>query len=50
VLLALIPLARVLPALLELGLVALAAWGMLAFELVRYTDTRQRVRHPGAGG
>ena len=50
VLLALIPVASAVPALLELGLVALAVWGLLAFELVRYTDSRQRIRHPEQAG
>ena len=44
-LLAMIPLATAVPALLALGLVTAVACGLIAFEVVRYTETRQRVRH-----
>ncbi len=44
-LVALIPLAVAIPALLALALVTLAACGLIVFEVVRYTDTRRRVRH-----
>jgi low temperature requirement protein LtrA len=46
VLLALIPVATAVPALLALGLVALVACGLLAFELTRYNEARARIRHP----
>jgi endonuclease/exonuclease/phosphatase (EEP) superfamily protein YafD len=45
-LIALIPVTMSVPALLALGLVALAAWGMIAFELRRYSEARTRIRHP----
>jgi low temperature requirement protein LtrA len=48
VLLALIPLATAVPALLALGLVTAVACGLIAFEVIRYTETRQRVRHAQA--
>jgi low temperature requirement protein LtrA len=45
VLLALIPLATAVPALLALGLVAAAACGLILFEVIRFTEARQRIRH-----
>ena len=45
VLAALAPLATAMPALLALGLVAVVACGLIAYETVRYADTRDRVRH-----
>jgi low temperature requirement protein LtrA len=48
-LLALIPAATSISALLALGLVALAACGLIAFEVIRYTDARQRIRHQASG-
>jgi low temperature requirement protein LtrA len=47
-LLALIPLATAVPALLALGLVTAVACGLILFEVIRYTETRQRVRHAQA--
>jgi low temperature requirement protein LtrA len=44
VLVALIPAATAVPALLALGLVALVSCSLIGFELARYTETRQRVR------
>ena len=44
-LLAMIPLATTVPALLALGLVTAIACGLIAFEVIRYTETRQRIRH-----
>ena len=47
-LVALIPFAGSMPALLALGLVAAASCGLIVFETIRYTATRDRVRHgPG---
>ena len=46
VLLAMIPLATAVPALLALGLVTAVACGLIVFEVMRYAETRQRVRHP----
>jgi low temperature requirement protein LtrA len=48
-LLALIPAARSVPALLALGLVACATCGLIAFEVTRYTETRRRIRHMEPG-
>jgi len=45
VLLALVPAATVLPALFSLGLVALTACGLIAYENTRYAETRNRIRH-----
>jgi len=39
------PLATAMPALLALGLAAVVACGLIAYETVRYADTRDRVRH-----
>jgi low temperature requirement protein LtrA len=38
-------LAPELPALLSLGLVAISVCGLITFEVVHYTDARQRIRH-----
>ena len=45
-LLALIPAATAMPALLALALVAVIVCAMIAFEVHRYTDARARIRHP----
>jgi low temperature requirement protein LtrA len=45
-LLALIPVATAVPALLALGLVALLTCGLIAFEVARYTAARARIRAP----
>jgi low temperature requirement protein LtrA len=47
ILIALVPVATALPALLSLALVAGAACGLIAFEVVRYTEARERIRHGG---
>jgi low temperature requirement protein LtrA len=39
------PIATVVPALLALGLVAMVACGLIAYEVVRYADARDRIRH-----
>ena len=39
------PVATVVPALVALALVAVVAVGLIAYEVVRYADTRDRVRH-----
>ena len=39
------PIATVVPALVALALVAVIACGLIAYEVVRYADTRDRVRH-----
>jgi low temperature requirement protein LtrA len=44
-LLAMIPLATAVPALLALGLVTAVACGLIGFEVIRYSETRQRIRH-----
>jgi low temperature requirement protein LtrA len=44
-LVALTPLAVVIPALAALALVTAATCGLIAFEVARYTDTRRRIRH-----
>jgi len=44
-LLAFIPAAGAMPALLALGIVAATTCGLIAFEVVRYTDARRRIRH-----
>jgi low temperature requirement protein LtrA len=46
VLVALAPIATALPALLSLGLVALIGSGTIAYEVVRYAEARDRIRHP----
>jgi low temperature requirement protein LtrA len=45
VLVALAPIATALPALLSLGLVALIGSGTIAYEVVRYAEARDRIRH-----
>ena len=45
VLIALVPVATVLPALLSLGLVALVTCGLIAYEDYRYATIRARIRH-----
>jgi low temperature requirement protein LtrA len=45
ILLALIPAVEAAPALLALALVSATTCGLIAFEVMRYTDTRRRVRH-----
>jgi low temperature requirement protein LtrA len=45
ILAALAPLASLMPALISVGLVTLASCGLIAFEVVRYGDARERVRH-----
>lgn len=45
VLLALVPLGAVLPALATLGMLAVALVGLILYEVVRYADVRERVRH-----
>jgi low temperature requirement protein LtrA len=44
-LLAFAPAAASVPALLALGIVALLSCGLIAFEMLRYTETRSRIRH-----
>jgi low temperature requirement protein LtrA len=39
------PIATVVPALVTLGLVAVVACGLIAYEVVRYADARDRIRH-----
>jgi len=48
ILVALIPAARAVPALVAIALVACAACGLIAFELVRYNESRARIRHLGS--
>ena len=45
VLVALIPAATSVPALAALGLVTAAACGLITFEVVRYNEARERIRH-----
>lgn len=45
ILVALTPLATAVPALLALGLVAAVATGMIGYEVVRYSEARDRIRH-----
>jgi low temperature requirement protein LtrA len=47
-LLAAIPLATAVPALLALGIVTAVACGLIGFEVMRYAEARQRIRHPQA--
>jgi low temperature requirement protein LtrA len=47
VLIVLAPVATRLPALLSLALVALTACGLIAFEVRRYAEARDRIRHGG---
>jgi low temperature requirement protein LtrA len=44
-LVALAPLATAMPALVALALVAVVAVGLIAYEMVRYADARDRIRH-----
>jgi low temperature requirement protein LtrA len=46
VLCALIPVATEIDALLALAATAVAAWGMITYEVLRYREARQRMRHP----
>ena len=48
-LLALIPLATAVSALLALALVAALACGLIAYEVHRYAEARRRIRHTAAG-
>jgi low temperature requirement protein LtrA len=45
VLAGLAPIATVVPALVALGLVAVVSCGLIAYEVVRYADARDRIRH-----
>jgi low temperature requirement protein LtrA len=45
VLVALVPLATTIPALLSLGLVALVAIALIGYEVTRYAAARDRIRH-----
>jgi low temperature requirement protein LtrA len=45
VLLAFAPVATMLPALLSLGLVAVIGCALIAYEVLRYAETRDRIRH-----
>ena len=45
ILIALVPVATAVPALLALGLVAAIATGMIGYEVVRYSAARDRIRH-----
>jgi low temperature requirement protein LtrA len=47
ILVALIPAATAVPALLALGLVAVIACSLIAFEFFRYAEARDRIRHGG---
>jgi low temperature requirement protein LtrA len=47
VLVALAPAATAMPALLALGLVALTSCCLIAYEMVRYAEARDRIRHGG---
>ena len=49
-LLALIPVALVLPALAALALVSTVCALVVAYEVIRYRDARLRVRHPELAG
>jgi low temperature requirement protein LtrA len=46
VLVALIPVALAIPALLTLAVVAGLCVGLIAYEAIRYAEDRERVRHP----
>jgi low temperature requirement protein LtrA len=46
VLCALIPVATEIDALFALAATAVAAWGMITYEVLRYREARQRMRHP----
>jgi hypothetical protein len=43
---ALIPVATNVDALIALAATAVATWGMITYEVLRYRDARQRMRHP----
>jgi low temperature requirement protein LtrA len=45
VLCCLIPVTIRIPALAALGMVTTAACGLIAFEFIRYSETRERIRH-----
>jgi low temperature requirement protein LtrA len=45
VLVALVPLATVLPALVSLALVTVTTCALIAYEVVRYAEARERIRH-----
>jgi low temperature requirement protein LtrA len=45
-LVALIPVATNVDALIALAATAVATWGMITYEVLRYRDARQRMRHP----
>jgi low temperature requirement protein LtrA len=45
-LMALIPVATNVDALIALAATAVATWGMITYEVLRYRDARQRMRHP----
>jgi low temperature requirement protein LtrA len=48
VLLALLPVAHVVPGLVTLGLVAAVLWALIAYEAVHYADARRTIRHAAA--
>jgi low temperature requirement protein LtrA len=48
VLLALVPLAREVDAVVALGGVAALIWAMVAYEAIRFADARSAVRHGGS--
>ena len=50
VLLAFIPLARQVAALVTVAVTAAVLWGMLTFESLRYAEARHRIRHAGRAG
>jgi low temperature requirement protein LtrA len=47
ILVALVPVATAVPALLALALVAATACGLIAYEVLHYREARERIRHPG---
>ena len=47
VLVALIPVATAVPALVALALVAATACGLIAYEVLHYREARERIRHAG---
>ena len=49
VLVALAPLATLMPALVALALVAMACVVLISYEVTRYAEARDRIRHSGAG-
>ena len=46
VLVALVPVATQVDAIVALAATVVACWGMITYEVVRYRDARQRMRHP----